>query len=137
MSSLASHSGGAFSIHRFGALINCIDGRVQERVARWLKLNHQLDYIDTITEPGPDKQLADGGTEIIAALRRKVEFAVTVHKPGLVALAGHHDCLANPVARQEHIDQIKRGVEIIRLWNLPVTVIGLWINEHGTVEPVT
>jgi hypothetical protein len=136
LSSLFGHCGGALSSHRFGTVINCIDGRVQESVARWLKVHYQLDYIDAITEPGPDKLLAEGGTEIIAAIRRKVEISVHIHKSGLIALAGHHDCAGNPSTWEEQIDQIKRGVEQIRLWDLPVTVTGLWVNEQGVVEPV-
>jgi hypothetical protein len=136
MSLLADHSDSAFNINRFGTVINCIDGRVQDSVARWLKMNYQLDYIDTITEPGPDKILAEGDEGVTAGLRRKAEISVQVHKSGLVALAGHYDCAGNPVAKEVHLDQIKRGLEKIRLWQLPVTVIGLWVDECGIIETV-
>jgi hypothetical protein len=136
MSPLISPTGGAHSGHRFGTLINCMDGRVQDSVSHWLKVHHQLDYLDTITEVGPNKLLAEGGPEVIVPLRRKVEISIHVHKSSLVALVGHYDCSGNPSGRKEQIVQIKQGMELIRLWKLPVTVIGLWVNEQGAVEPV-
>jgi len=55
----------------------------------------------------------------------------------VVALAGHHDCAANPVPAAAHWEQIREGLQVIRFWNLPVTVIGLWVNEHWQVEVVS
>lgn len=64
---------------KFGTAINCIDGRVQLPVIKWLKENYYLDFVDMITEPGPDKVLS---------------------------------------------------------WNLPVKVIGVWVNENWKIEVV-
>ncbi len=40
---------------KFGTVINCIDSRTQLPVSNWIKENYSVDYVDTITEPGPDK----------------------------------------------------------------------------------
>ena len=41
----------------FGTAINCIDGRVQEPVAEWVKKNFN---VDNITLEGPDRILSNG-----------------------------------------------------------------------------
>ncbi len=53
---------------RFGLAICCIDGRIQEPVASWLKEKYLLDYVDMVTEAGADRVLAEGPPEIQCAL---------------------------------------------------------------------
>ena len=55
----------------FGTVINCIDGPVQEPVARWMKGVYQLDFVDTVTERGPDKVLSESAIQMFA-VRDKV-----------------------------------------------------------------
>ena len=109
----------------FATAINCIDGRAQQPVADWLKLNQHVRYVDAITEPGVDKVLAEGSPEQIEAIRRKVLISVNAHGSRAIAVAGHHDCA-----------HIRRSVETIAAWGLPVQVIGLWVNELFWIEEV-
>ena len=44
----------------FATAINCMDGRTQEPIISWAKKAFEVDYVDAITEPGPDKILAEG-----------------------------------------------------------------------------
>lgn len=122
---------------RFGTLINCMDGRVQDPVARWLKEKYQLDYVDVITEPGPDKLLSEGPQETIQAIKAKVRISVEKHGSNVIAIAGHHDCAGNPVTREEHLEQIAKCVEVMRAWNFTATRLGLWVNENWEVEVLT
>jgi hypothetical protein len=122
---------------RFGTAINCIDGRVQEPVTRWLKETYLLDYVDMVTEPGPDAALASGSAEAVEALRAKVAVSLTAHGSNVVAIAGHHDCAGNLVSREEHLEQIRRAMQAIRLWGFATTVAGLWVDEAWSVEVVT
>ena len=121
--------------YRFGAAINCIDGRVQEPVANWLKMQYQLDFIDVITEPGADGALA-ARPEVAEQIKAKLLVSVQRHGSSVVALVGHFDCAAHPGSRDEHEEQIRRSLQAIRFWNLPVTVVGLWVNERWEVEVV-
>ena len=121
---------------RFGTVVTCIDGRVQEPVARWLKQTYQLDYVDVITEPGPDRFLSENGGGRVRAIRDMVDISLNAHHSNLLAIAGHHDCAANPVSTNEHLEQIRKAVQVIRFWNLPVTVVGLWVNDAWRVETV-
>jgi len=118
---------------RFATAINCIDGRAQSPVAEWLKKNVRADYVDTITEPGPDKALLQDADPI----RKKAMISISAHKSGVIAVAGHHDCAGNPVSKEEHIEQVKKCVEIAASWGFPVRIVGLWVNDNWQAEVVT
>ncbi len=60
---------------KFGTVINCMDGRVQDPVAHWLREAYHLDYVDAITEPGADRVLAEGTPEQLAALLVKARIS--------------------------------------------------------------
>jgi hypothetical protein len=120
----------------FATAINCMDGRVQIPVTDWLKDVSRADYVDMITEPGADKLLAEGSLSARESLRQKVLISVNVHGSRVVAVAGHHDCAGNPVSRDTHLNQIRKGMANITTWNLDVEVIGLWVNEQWEVERI-
>lgn len=121
----------------FATAISCIDGRIQAPVADWLKINYHVRYVDTITEPGPDKVLAQGPPESVAAIRRKVAFSVgRAGHAGVLAILAHHDCLGNPVAKEEHLALVERGARVVASWGLPVRIVGLWVNEWWWVDLV-
>ena len=48
---------------KFACAINCMDGRVQDAVKNYMKENYGVDYVDMITEPGPNKILADNSNK--------------------------------------------------------------------------
>ena len=118
----------------FATAINCIDGRVQQPVADWVKLHLNVRYVDLITEPGPDKALAQAVAEIITEVLRKVRFSITHHNSSVVVLAGHDKCAANPVSKEEHIEQIIEGVKVLVACELPARIVGVWVNEWGSVD---
>jgi len=122
---------------RFGTAINCMDGRVQEPVARFLKERYLLDYIDTITEPGPCKLLTEAPAIAVNAIRGRVRISVQEHGSNVIAVVGHHDCAGNPTDRAAHIEQINRAVTVVRDWNFTATILGLWVNENWEVEVVS
>ncbi|MGB3082317.1 MAG: carbonic anhydrase, partial [Candidatus Omnitrophota bacterium] len=43
----------------FATAINCIDGRAQKPVTEFAIRKFKVDYVDLITEPGPDKVLSE------------------------------------------------------------------------------
>lgn len=122
------------SNERFATAITCIDGRVQRPISDWIRLHVTVDHVDLITEPGPDKVFSEGPAHLVDDVMRKVLFSVRHHFSPVVALAGHDNCAANGASREEHIKQIMEGVEVILSYNLKVRVLGLWLNEWGSVE---
>ncbi len=119
---------------RFATAITCIDGRVQRPVSDWVKLHVNVHHVDLITEPGPDKVFSEGPSRVIEDMMRKVAFSVRHHFSPVVALAGHDGCAANAASREEHARQILEGVDVILGYKLQVRVLGLWVNEWGSVE---
>lgn len=121
---------------RFVTAINCMDGRVQEPVIRWMTRRLAADYVDMITEPGPDALLAAAQRGALASVKERVLISVQAHGSKAVAIVGHHDCAGNPVDDQTHQKQIERSFEALKTWNLGVRLLGLWINRRWTVEAV-
>jgi len=121
----------------FATAINCMDGRAQDPVARWMRQHLGVEYVDTITEPGPDRVMTLGSPEGLESIRTRVLVSVEKHRSRAVAICAHHDCAGNPVSRESHRDQLRECVRIIQSWKLPVRVLALWVNEHWTVEVVS
>jgi hypothetical protein len=122
---------------RFGTALNCIDGRTQIPIIKWLKENFDVDYVDLITEPGMDKVLSQGKLIETERLREKVIISITAHNSNVVAVVGHYDCAANPVSDCEHFQDIAASTYMVKSWGLPVRVVGLWVDEFWRVHVVS
>jgi len=118
---------------KFGTLINCIDGRTQLPAISWIKENYSLDYVDNITEPGPDKLVSEGKIEL---LKPKINISIKLHGSNLVVVSGHHNCAGNPISKEEHLSQIRKSIGVIKSLEMSVEVIGIWINDKWEIEPV-
>jgi carbonic anhydrase len=121
---------------KFVTAITCMDGRVQQPVSDWMRQTFAADYVDTITEPGPDGILAGGDTVVVAAIRRRLEISAKAHGSRVVAIVAHDDCAGNPVAKKQHLEQLGRAAELVRSWGLPMQVVTVWVNEAWAVERV-
>jgi carbonic anhydrase len=120
---------------KFATAINCMDGRVQLPVINWLRENLSVDYVDMITEPGPDRILAEGTPAAQDAIKARVLISVNKHGSETILVAAHHDCAGNPVARAQHEEHIRRSIIRIHSWKLPVKrIFGAWIGENWKVE---
>lgn len=119
---------------KFGTSVSCMDGRIQIPLTNWIKENFSVDYVDTITEPGIDKQVADNTN--IESIKNKVGISINKHESELIVVSGHYDCAGNPVSNEEHITQIKKGVEVISSWNLGVKVVGVWVDDTWKINTV-
>lgn len=120
------------SNEKFATSVSCMDGRIQFPLAKWIKDNYSVDYVDTITEPGVDKKIAeDSNHELI---KSKIGISVNIHKSKLIVVSGHYDCAGNPVSDGKHISQIKNGVNVISSWNFDANVIGVWVDKNWNVN---
>jgi carbonic anhydrase len=123
--------------HKFGTVINCMDGRVQLPVIDWLKKHYDLDYIDTVTEPGPELVLSENSDDYtIRSIKRKVDISVSRHNSNLIAVAGHTDCAGNPIDSRTKQGQIAKAVRTVQSWNYDVRVIGLFVDEEWEVRQI-
>lgn len=119
---------------KFATSVSCMDGRIQIPLTNWIKENFSVDYVDTITEPGIDKQVADNID--IESIKTKVGISINKHESELIVVSGHYDCAGNPVSNEEHITQIKKGIEVISSWKLGVKVVGVWVDDTWKINTV-
>ncbi|MBI2426906.1 MAG: hypothetical protein HYV34_03580 [Candidatus Kerfeldbacteria bacterium] len=119
----------------FGTAITCIDGRVQEPLATWMCQHFSLDYVDMITEPGPDHVLRTM-PDIAKELKREAGISKSAHRSRIIAVAGHAGCAGNPASADEHVREIRECVRIVESWGLGIPVIGVFVNDAWTVEEV-
>lgn len=121
----------------FATAINCMDGRTQLPVMEFIKSKYGVDYVDTITEPGPIKILSSNDDDFtLESIKKRIEISVYKHGSKVIALVGHHDCAGNPVDRKVQEDQLKQSVETIKAWNFDVDVICVYVNDNWTVEEI-
>jgi hypothetical protein len=121
---------------RFGAAVTCIDGRTHEPLTRWIRERTGVRYVDLVTEPGADAALADCPRDTCATIRDRLCVSLKAHSPEIVVIAGHDDCAANPVSIHTHRDHVRAAVGEVGGWGLGVPVVGVWIADDGTVEPI-
>ena len=118
----------------FATSISCMDGRIQIPLNNWIKKNYSVEYVDTITEPGVEKKITENiDTD---SIKSKTEISIFKHKSNLIIVSGHHDCAGNPVSKEDHVDQIRKSIEIISAWNYPAKVLGVWVNEQWEIEQI-
>jgi hypothetical protein len=122
---------------RFATAINCMDGRVQVPANEWLRKKFKVDYIDTITEPGPNKILAENKDSVaIDSIKRRVAISINKHGSKYIAVLGHYDCAGNQVDKKSQLAHIRLAVKTVNSWGFPVEAIGLWVDENWQVSEV-
>lgn len=122
---------------KFATAINCMDGRVQMPVIEWLKKAYEVEYVDMVTEPGPNKILAEKNQGfVLESIKRKAEISVNKHGSKLIAIVGHHDCAGNPAEKEMQASQILTAIKTVLSWGFNVQVIGLWVDENWDVHRV-
>ena len=121
----------------FATAINCMDGRVQLPVTEFLKNKYGVDYVDMITEPGPDGILAANRDKAaIDSIKRRVAISTGKHGSKHIAIVGHHDCAGNPVDKETHLAHIRSAIKTVKSWGVKAEVIGLWVDDKWKVSEV-
>ncbi|MEK7080364.1 MAG: carbonic anhydrase [Patescibacteria group bacterium] len=122
---------------KFACAINCMDGRVQDAVKNYMKENYGADYVDMVTEPGPNKilaspELAEG---LVENIKKRVEISVHHHGSKVVAIVGHFGCAGNPTEKNVQIEQLKKCKEKVEAFGFPAEIVLLWVEgDWKTVE---
>ncbi len=122
---------------KFVTAINCMDGRVQEPTISYMKKTYGVDYVDMITEPGPDKILSENSDKnLVQSIKNRIDISVQKHGSKVIAMIGHDDCAGNPVSKEEHIKQVNKSIEYLKSLYPGVEIIGLWIDGNWKVSKV-
>ncbi|MDD9822709.1 MAG: hypothetical protein OXU98_07500 [Gammaproteobacteria bacterium] len=123
--------------NRFYTVVNCMDGRVQLPVIDYIKNRFDVEFVDSVTEAGPNRILAEGvDSRAVDAILARVQISVEKHHSAGIAVAGHHDCAGNPAPKQTQLRHIQAAARFMqkRYPHLPVT--GLWVDEKWRVNAV-
>ena len=119
---------------RFCTAINCMDGRVQIPVIRYLQERFAVDHVDLVSEPGPNRILADNSdTGAIESIERRVKISVENHHSVGIAVVGHYDCAGNPSSPVEQNHHTTTAVLRVRSKFQDIPVIGLWVHDNWEV----
>ncbi len=102
---------------KFATAINCMDGSVQMPVIIHMKTKYQVDDVDMITEPGPNKILAENNDVIlIESIKNRVRISVEKHGSEIIAITGHYDCSGNPENEKNQKEHIMDAIKYVRIW---------------------
>ena len=121
----------------FCTVINCMDGRTQLPVNEYLRKLLSVDYVDTVTEAGPVRILADENDSLpVESIFNRVDISVNKHKSSFVAIVAHYDCAGNPLSKDKQLIQLKDAMEFLERKYPGLKILGLWINSDWIVEQV-
>ena len=121
--------------NQFYTVVNCMDGRVQLPVIRYLRKKFDVEYVDSITEAGPNRILAEGADpRTVEAILARVQISVERHRSAGIAIAGHADCAGNPAPEATQIRHIRAAVEFMQGHYPRLPVTGLWVDENWQVH---
>lgn len=122
---------------KFVTAINCIDGRVQEPVTRYLKRRFDAQFVDMITCPAPVKLLSAGDNELlIRCMKQYVSISTTKHFSKVLAIVAHYDCAANDISQERQLQQLAIAMDFVSHWNNQATIVGLWVNACWETEEI-
>ncbi len=121
----------------FYTVINCIDGRVQLPVIKYLQARFGADYIDSVTEAGPVVYLAEKtDSEQRESILRRVDISIKNHQSKGIAVVAHHDCAGNAVDEGRQMGQLEQAIEFLASRYGDVEVIGLWVGSDWSVREI-
>ncbi len=119
----------------FCTAISCMDGRIQLPVFKYLQQRFNVRYVDTITEPGPNRILAfQQPIEIVETIKRRVDISVYQHHSVGIAIVGHDDCAGNPASPSEQWSHLQQAVGWLHQIYPEIPVIALWVDKTWRVQ---
>ena len=123
---------------RFFSVINCMDGRVQLPVIKYLQNRFKVDYVDSITEAGPNLILSEKKNNFsVQSIIHRLKISIESHNSIGVAIAGHHDCAGNPAPKDDQMIHTQKAAQFLRQQYENIEIIGLWIDKNWEVHEVT
>ena len=119
----------------FCTVVNCMDGRVQLPVIRYLKKQFGALYVDTVTEPGPSRVLAEGDDRgAVESILRRVRISLEKHGSRQIAVVAHEDCAGNPTDKRTQVQHLRAAAGFLRDAFPGTAVRALWVNLDGDIQ---
>lgn len=119
----------------FCTVITCMDGRIQRPMLDLLASKYGYDAPDTITDPGPVKDLANlENAAYFGRICARIDISVERHGSKHIFVAAHHDCAGNPVSKEIQIDQLKTAAQRIKARYPECQLQTVYVNEQWQCE---
>jgi hypothetical protein len=114
-----------------------MDGRVQLPVIKYLLKRFNVDFVDSITEAGPNLILSEQKDHVLVrSILEKLKISVENHNSVGVAIVGHYDCTKNTASKEEQIVHIQKAIQLLRQQYKNLEIIGLWVDENWEVQEI-
>jgi hypothetical protein len=114
-----------------------MDGRVQLPVIGFLKKYFSVHYVDVVSEPGPNRILAEqSDSKTVKSILNRVNISVQKHRSKGIAIVGHYDCAGNPSDKSEQISHLQAAISFLRKHYSEIEIIGLWVDENWYVNEI-
>lgn len=121
----------------FCTAINCLDGRTQLPVIKFLQQRFDAEYVDMITEAGPNLILADQkNQEAIESIHDRLTISIEKHNSVGIAIVGHHDCARNPASQDEQLEHLQKALRLLQESYKDLEIIALWVSDKWEVQEV-
>ena len=114
---------------KFCTSVHCMDGRVQKPIIEYILKNYSHIYVDSITEPGPNKILAEATDETkINSIIERISISVNAHLSDTIFISGHYDCAGNPTEKDIQIEQVHQSINFLKQKFPQLNFVALWID---------
>jgi hypothetical protein len=114
-----------------------MDGRTQLPVNEYLRRELEVDYVDTITEAGPVRILAEQQESATAqSILDRVDISVKKHGSKSVAVVSHYDCAGNPLEKDGQMRQLETATRWLSGKYPDIQIIGLWVDSAWMVTRI-
>lgn len=130
----------------FATAVGCMDGRVQDPVAKFARKRWKVKYVDAVTEAGLVKHFAKQHEthphtpHIRETIRIKVvDVSVMKHNSKGIVVHGHQECAGNPVDDEKQKADILEAAKVLKELNPKVEVVPVFVvkkEDNWTVEPI-
>ena len=122
----------------FACALNCMDGRVQMPVIKYMQKNFDVEFVDMVTRPGINGILAKRTNLAgIERIKSNVLISVLNHGSKVVSIVGHAECAGNPGDKEMHIRHLIDAKKTVESFGLPIHIPLLWIgNDWTTVQEI-
>ncbi|MCP4092671.1 MAG: hypothetical protein GY747_04400 [Planctomycetes bacterium] len=120
--------------NQFCTAITCMDGRIQDSVADFLRGYYKAQWVDTVTEAGPVGALSEGNPQTTRSVCDRVSISVEKHDSAGIGVIAHEGCAAVPLPREEQIPMALNTAERMRKKFPSMEVIALYAKLNGEIE---
>lgn len=122
---------------RFCTAVNCMDGRVQLPVHKYMTSFFMADYVDQVTEAGPAGILAsDPKSDLSKSIYRRIEVSVNAHGSIGIGIVAHYDCAGNPKSEAHQKMDLQLSVAALQARFPRQKIVPLWVDRHWKVSEI-